>query len=617
MHKTLRLIVIAILLAISPAVLALGLGEADVRSFLNQPLDVRIQLISEPGERATVEAGLAAASDFDLVGLNRGALSVPLQFEVIETGEDAFIVMKSTLPVADPVVQVLVEVTWSGGRMLREYTLFLDPPTFEAPAPPPQTVPESVPVVTGPLEATEAAPASPVVSNEPESRIQPASKPASVPASPQGGSEYGPVKSGETLWGIATNWSRGSGYSINQAMMAIQRENPKAFNRGNINSLKRGAILRLPDTAVMGELSVREAMAETARQEDEFYGRQAPPATERQVATPEVATIAEVAVETEQEPVIESGAEIEAVPLDEGETAAADAEAEFPAEEEITGHLELVPPGEGDLDAINNSGEMTADAGQEDVGQSSARTEEELVNAQQENAYLNERIRELEQQVQEAKAAVVVADQDMAAMQAQMRENRQTGADSEAEAWYSGKTLWLGGLAILVVLFLIGLARRGRGDHSVSVLGDGDNAGADTVQAIREEAEELLDTLDTAEDTEHEEETVIQVADSAPSAQTDDRFEGETAVMAEPLSEDDRSDAGEDEATVITSTPSPSPEQDDIDETDSNDPEIKLDLARAYLSMGDREASRVMLEEVLAVGSEEQQAEARAMLEEF
>ncbi len=60
---------------------------------------------------------------------------------------------------------------------------------------------------------------------------------------------------GETLWGIAREYSKGSGYSINQAMLALQRKNPEAFIKDNINSLKRGAILRLPAFSELGELS--------------------------------------------------------------------------------------------------------------------------------------------------------------------------------------------------------------------------------------------------------------------------------------------------------------------------------------------------------------------------
>jgi pilus assembly protein FimV len=625
MQNCFRFTILAFLLTLSPAVFALGLGEAEVRSFLNQPLEVRIRLLSQSEqELSSVTVELASASDHELVGLSRAALNVPLQFDVGESGDSAYITMTSTLPVREPVLQVLVEVNWSGGRMLREYTLFLDPPTFESVAPAPVSAPasapepvqetESPPVMTGPLTASEPLAERPAVVAEPEAR--PVAQPAPVTSNEQGSTEYGPVKNGETLWGIASDWARGSGYSINQAMIAIQRENPNAFIRGNINSLKRGAILRLPDTAVMGDLSVREAIQETARQEEEFRGRRAAP-----VEAPEAPALADVAVETEPPPMADPAPVAVTEPevivepespqtgLEEPATESAESDMGLVAEEDIGGHLELVPPVEGDLDPSAGGGELTEDQELLNETLSSARVEEELVNAQQENAYLNERIRELEQQVQDAAASAALADRELAEMEASLRESRRA-SQAESDPWYSNWLLWLGGLLILIVALVTWFFRRGgdQGDLAETVAAD------DSVQAIREEAEELLDTLDSAAVDEPEEATVVQAVTDEPP-QTEPDSEEETVLMAEPVAEEP---GPEDELPTVISPRKAEPMEDsDAEDADTNDPEIKLDLARAYLSMGDREASRAMLEEVLEVGTAEQQAEARTMLDEF
>ncbi len=127
--KTL-LAMLALLATFSGPVFALGLGDASVRSFLNQPLDVRISLIGvSEDELDGIRASLASADDFELVGLSRAQLTVPLEFEVVADGGSAYVDVSSRLAVDQPVMQLLVEVSWSGGRMLRQYTLFLDPPT--------------------------------------------------------------------------------------------------------------------------------------------------------------------------------------------------------------------------------------------------------------------------------------------------------------------------------------------------------------------------------------------------------------------------------------------------------------------------------------------------------
>ena len=74
------------------------------------------------------------------------------------------------------------------------------------------------------------------------------------------------MQSGDTLWRIASGWSQGTGLSINAAMLAIQRNNPQAFIRGNVNLLKQGAILRLPEYSEAAQISAEVARNEIAQQ---------------------------------------------------------------------------------------------------------------------------------------------------------------------------------------------------------------------------------------------------------------------------------------------------------------------------------------------------------------
>ena len=129
----------AALLAFSPAAWSLGLGEARVESFLNQPLQARIDLITQASDDlSSVTAQLASAADYELIGVSVEAIPAPIRFTVEDLDGDAYLSATSNLPINDPVLRLIVEVNWSSGRMLREYTLFLDPPSVADVAPAPR-----------------------------------------------------------------------------------------------------------------------------------------------------------------------------------------------------------------------------------------------------------------------------------------------------------------------------------------------------------------------------------------------------------------------------------------------------------------------------------------------
>ena len=259
-------------LAFSPAAWSLGLGDVTVESYLNQPLRARIDLISsERDDLSTVTAKLASAADYELIGASLEDLSVPVRFAVEQEGGDAYIVASSNVPVNNPILRLIVEVNWANGRMLREYTLFLDPPLV------PEAAPETAPLPR--IDLRESAPvAPPAAETAPAATPEPAATRApSEPRAqrvPQTG-EYGPVASGETLWGIASNWSSGTGLDVNRVMIAIQRNNPDAFLNDNINLLKRGAILRMPEVSEVERISTSVAYSEVEQQEAEFTGQRA------------------------------------------------------------------------------------------------------------------------------------------------------------------------------------------------------------------------------------------------------------------------------------------------------------------------------------------------------
>jgi pilus assembly protein FimV len=349
-------------------------------------------------------------------------------------------------------------------------------------------------------------------------------------------------------------------------MLAIQRLNPEAFGGNNINSLHRGAILRMPSLGEVGRLTQRQAMVEAIRQEQAFRARRAGLAF------------------ADEPPMLAEAAIADASPE---HFIAPAAPATASAEE---ARLELVPPSSGEPSGgggdIGEDAQSTGAVSGSDLEEVLARTEEELVNAQQENAYLNERIRELERQIADASTSGAVVDQDLAALESGLREKRAKAADAvepaaakEAQAWYQGKTLWL----VVALMAVIGLG--------VWILRRMATPATGAVGGIRGEAEDMLRVLGT-----------------------DDRGPQQPGSAGFPGASSGRDQAVDTGADKRRAKPT---DDGEAIELDTSDPETQLDLARAYLSMGDPEAAREMLEAVLAQGNEAQVAEARGMMKEL
>ncbi len=276
---------------------ALGLGDIELKSALNQPLEADIFLVSAtPEEVGELRATLAAPETFDRYGLDRPAFLAGLQFEVTQNNVGRDIIrVTSQDSITEPFVTMLVEAVWTRGRLLREYTLLLDPPVL-LPAP---TVTETVqPAQTRTREPTQAAatidrpapqPVEPVAEPAPQAvrqplpqsiqpvpqpiqqpTSQPAVTPTPRPAVAQSSGAYGPIQRGETLWGVAERF-RPAGVTMNQMMVAMYQANPQAFN-GNMNLLLEGVTLTVPEAGEVQQLTAAEATQEAVRQTAEWEG---------------------------------------------------------------------------------------------------------------------------------------------------------------------------------------------------------------------------------------------------------------------------------------------------------------------------------------------------------
>ncbi|MCH2484218.1 MAG: hypothetical protein MK296_03460 [Gammaproteobacteria bacterium] len=211
---------------------AIGLGRIVVNSALNQPLDAEISIASiESNVLESLEIRLATDSDFRRANISIEPVVKLLQFNVINGETGPWIHLTTDGPVRTPFLHFLAAIEWSGGKIIREYTALLDPPGYD----------------------TVAGQSIALPSTTDQRVIQP-------------GDTYEPVRSGETLMGIATSIDVDKSVTIYQRMFALMHINPEAFIRGNMNLIREGATLIIPSADMMAGISRILAREEYTRQ---------------------------------------------------------------------------------------------------------------------------------------------------------------------------------------------------------------------------------------------------------------------------------------------------------------------------------------------------------------
>jgi len=265
----------------------LGLGEIEVTTALNQELNAEIELLSAaPEDVETLIVKLASREEFTRAGIDRPYMLNSLKFSAETRDGVPFVRVTSDKPVREPFLSFLVEVDWPRGHMMREYTILLDPPVFleqQAPAQQEQLRPAAMessppaargmsepqsssgfrPAVMGAATTSSTAAAVPV----PEAGVQTTQAQAPYQSAPAYTQTYyqSPggyrVQQGDTLWSLADAMRPDQSVSIEQMMLAMLRSNPEAFINENVNGLKRGYILRIPDGDDIVSINQDEAVA--------------------------------------------------------------------------------------------------------------------------------------------------------------------------------------------------------------------------------------------------------------------------------------------------------------------------------------------------------------------
>jgi pilus assembly protein FimV len=239
-----------------------GLGRINVLSGLGQPLQAEIQITATPQELQSLNARVAAPEAFVLANVPYANFVPSITVAVESRGNRPVLKVTSSRSVNEPIVGLLIEMTWQDGRLLRTYNFLLDPVDLEVKGPRPIASPVAAvdsPVTSSPVPPPplgEPAPSEQGPQVEGESLPPPGSRSGGS----VGGGEY-TVQRGDTLAGIARAQMPGS-VDLNQALVAIFRANPNAFASNDMNRVREGVVLKIPSSAEVDAVDKAEARRE-------------------------------------------------------------------------------------------------------------------------------------------------------------------------------------------------------------------------------------------------------------------------------------------------------------------------------------------------------------------
>ncbi len=280
LHRLTAQLVVGAMLTLPVWVHAAGLGKLTVKSALGQPLSAEIELfVADKAELDSLNASLASGEAYKDAQIEFMPVLSTLQFSIEKRADGRPVLrLTSSRPVNDPFVDMLIELNWASGRLLREYTVLLDPPGIAVPqtvAPVAVSVPETKPETKVEQPKVQEAPAqAPAPKPVTVDGVPPA--PARQPEALAATSHEGGVRvnRGDTLSGIA-NRVRPASVSLEQALVSLFRENPDAFVGNNMNRLKAGQQLQVPSAESMAAVDQQAARREVNLQATDWQAYRA------------------------------------------------------------------------------------------------------------------------------------------------------------------------------------------------------------------------------------------------------------------------------------------------------------------------------------------------------
>ena len=265
--SVIRTSALALALALLPSLAAAaGLGKLTVFSALGQPLKAEIELLAvQKGEADSLSVRLPSADVFRKANIEYSGTLLSVKFNIEQRGADRYvIVLSSGQPINEPFLDLMVELDWTTGRLVREYTFLLDPPEYRMPQPAPAL---AAPVTGTPVIKSVEMPKPPLPDTRAPDVGQPLAAPLAEAAAPKAAAPRAAapkavtsyqVKQGDTLTKIA-NANRPDSISLQQMLIALYRSNADEFDDNNINRLRAGKILNIPDMDTAASVDQDEA----------------------------------------------------------------------------------------------------------------------------------------------------------------------------------------------------------------------------------------------------------------------------------------------------------------------------------------------------------------------
>jgi len=261
---------------------AFALGQLKVQSALGEPLRAEIDVTEMAASEAeSLKINVASADAFKNAGVPYNAALSDVKATLQRRAGGQYVVrLTGSRPLNDPFVDLLLEANGSSGRMVRDYTVLLDPPATRQAAPSAPIAPATPQVSTPPAERPgaaaararrERAPVAPAIA--PAAPVPATAAPqapgAAAPARPAGGGEQVTVQRGDTASKIA-GAHKPADISLDQMLVALLLANPDAFIGGNVNRMRAGAVLDLPSAAEAGAILPSEARRTITAQSRDF-----------------------------------------------------------------------------------------------------------------------------------------------------------------------------------------------------------------------------------------------------------------------------------------------------------------------------------------------------------
>ena len=244
---------VAVLLLLPSLAFAVGFGTINVNSRLGEPLNIEVELLSvTPTEIGTMAVGLGSRADFARANMVYPDYAIAMKFDIGE-GLDGqyYVAISSEVPFNTTFLHVLLSASWSGGKVIREYTALLDPPLYSG---------ESSSVVEVPETISQPQEVQSTGLSQSSSESSYANDLASSVS----------VVSGDTLSGIVNRLGIPDDVSMYQALTALVQQNPDAFVKGNMNRLKAGVTLNVPTFSKIGQIDPQLALVNFKEQTSEY-----------------------------------------------------------------------------------------------------------------------------------------------------------------------------------------------------------------------------------------------------------------------------------------------------------------------------------------------------------